>query len=107
MWFVFPQIAGLGYSDISRRYAIANLKEAEAYLQHPVLGKRLTEITQALLNVEGKTALQIFGRPDDAKLKSSMTLFHRASTNSKSIFKQVLDKYFDGKEDDATLRIVK
>ena len=106
MWFVFPQIAGLGHSDTARRYAVKSLEEANAYLAHPVLGKRLVEIANALLTHKTKTALEIFGHPDDLKLKSCMTLFHRAVGDANSVFKQVLDTYFDGKEDAATLDIL-
>lgn len=103
MWYVFPQIAGLGFSSTSKFYAIKDRAEAESYLAHPVLGKRLIEISNALLGVEGKTASQIFGSPDDVKLKSSMTLFG-ALENTDPVFQKVLDKYFDGAKDWKTLK---
>jgi uncharacterized protein (DUF1810 family) len=102
MWYIFPQIAGLGFSETSRFYAIVNLQEATDYLNHPVLGKRLVEISEALLATEGKTANQIFGNPDDLKLKSSMTLFS-AVKGAPPVFEQVLDKYFGGAKDQKTL----
>ena len=105
MWYIFPQIAGLGFSSTSKFYAIANRAEAENYLAHPVLGKRLIEISNALLETEGKTANQIFGSPDDIKLKSSMTLFG-ALEKTNPIFQKVLDKYFDGAKDRRTLELI-
>jgi uncharacterized protein (DUF1810 family) len=101
MWFVFPQIAGLGHSEMSRRYAIASLEEARAYLDHPVLGPRLLECCQALLSHSGKSAEQILGAIDALKLRSSMTLFLRADPESQ-VFQQVLDHYFKGEADVAT-----
>jgi uncharacterized protein (DUF1810 family) len=95
MWFVFPQIAGLGVSPTARRYAIRSLDEARAYLAHPVLGPRLAECARAVLAVDGKTAEDIFGYPDDLKLRSSMTLFARAA-NDPGVFQAVLDRYYDG-----------
>lgn len=105
MWYIFPQIAGLGFSSTSKFYAIKDIKEAEEYLQHPVLGKRLIEISEALLEIEGKTAHQIFGSPDDMKLKSSMTLF-AALDETNPVFEKVLDKYFDSEKDERTLQII-
>jgi uncharacterized protein (DUF1810 family) len=105
MWYIFPQIAGLGFSSTSKFYAIKDRSEAESYLAHPVLGKRLVEISNALLAVEGKTANQIFGSPDDAKLKSSMTLFG-ALDNTNPVFQRVLDKYFGGAQDERTLELL-
>ena len=102
MWFVFPQIAGLGSSSMAARYAIANLDEARAYLAHPVLGQRLRECTEIVLRVEGRSAHDVFGWPDDMKFRSSMTLFARAADDP-TVFTSALAKYFDGKEDDATL----
>ncbi len=102
MWYIFPQIAGLGFSSTSKFYAIKDRGEAENYLAHPVLGKRLIEISNVLLEVEGKTANQIFGSPDDVKLKSSMTLFG-ALENTNPVFRKVLDKYFNGAKDQRTL----
>jgi uncharacterized protein (DUF1810 family) len=101
MWFVFPQIAGLGSSPTARRYAIASLREARAYLAHPVLGPRLVECASALLEVEGRTAGEILGHPDELKLRSSMTLFAHADP-AQPVFRAVLDQYFGGQEDEAT-----
>jgi uncharacterized protein (DUF1810 family) len=101
MWFVFPQIAGLGYSPTSRTYAIASLAEALAYLAHPVLGGRLIECAATLLGVPGRTAEQIFGEVDAQKLHSSVTLFMRAAPGE-PVFRQVLDRYFGGVPDSAT-----
>ncbi len=95
MWFVFPQIAGLGTSPTAQRYAISGLDEARAYLAHPVLGPRLAEACRALLAVEGRSAEQILGYPDDLKLRSSMTLFARAAADP-AVFRAVLDRYYDG-----------
>lgn len=105
MWYIFPQIDGLGFSYTSKLYAIKDISEAGDYLQHPVLGKRLIEISEALLEIEDKTAHQIFGDPDDLKLKSSMTLF--ASLNETNpVFQKVLDKYYDGAKDERTLELI-
>ena len=100
MWYIFPQIKGLGFSSTAQYYAIQNKKETEDYLAHPVLGKRLLEISEALLEIENNDAGRVFGYPDDMKLKSSMTLFYLVSGND--IFKKVLDKFFDGKIDKRT-----
>jgi uncharacterized protein (DUF1810 family) len=105
MWYIFPQIAGLGSSETSRFYAVKDRAEAELYLAHPILGARLVEISEALLEIEGKTANQIFGSPDDVKLKSSMTLFG-ALKNTNPIFRSVLDKYFNGTNDLRTLQLI-
>lgn len=105
MWYIFPQIAGLGFSSTSKFYAIKDRGEAMSYLAHPVLGKRLVEISNALLGIESKTANQIFGSPDDMKLKSSMTLFG-ALENTDSVFQKVLDKYFEGEKDQRTLGLI-
>jgi uncharacterized protein (DUF1810 family) len=105
MWFVFPQVAGLGMSPTSRRYAIGSLGEARAYLQHPVLGARLVECGQAVLAVEGRSAEQVFGSIDARKLQSSSTLFLRAAPDE-PVFQQILDKYFSGVPDAATDRIL-
>ncbi len=102
MWFVFPQIAGLGFSALAQRYAISSLAEARAYLMHPVLGPRLAECARVLAATDGKTATQIFGDVDAIKLRSSMTLFLAAGPDEPA-FGQVLAKYFDGKPDEATL----
>src|SRR3712207_4687166 len=99
MWFVFPQIAGLGHSETSRRYAISSLDEARAYLAHPVLGPRLREIAGALLELTGNpSAQEIFGPIDTLKLRSSMTLFSRAAPGE-PIFQSVLDRFFGGTPD--------
>ena len=102
MWYIFPQIQGLGFSSTSKYYAIKNSDEAKAYLEHPVLGKRLIQISNALLSSGGNNATSIFGSPDDVKLKSSMTLF-ASLPDVDDVFKKVLDKFFGGKTDEATL----
>ncbi len=102
MWFIFPQIAGLGQSPISIRFAIASLDEAKAYLVHPVLGARLKECAKLTLDVDGKTARGIFGGIDEMKFCSSMTLFARAAPDEE-LFQRCLDKYFAGSPDAATL----
>jgi uncharacterized protein (DUF1810 family) len=105
MWYVFPQLAGLGSSPAARRYAIGNLDEAAAYLNHPVLGARLVECAEALLDLEGLTAHDVFGWPDELKLRSSATLFALASPPG-SMFARVIDKYFGGRADPNTLRLL-
>ena len=102
MWFVFPQIEGLGFSAISKRYAISSLDEARAYLNHPVLGPRLITAANIVAGTEGRSAEQIFGPVDALKLRSSMTLF-AAADPGEPVFRTVLDKYFDGAPDEATL----
>ena len=97
MWFVFPHIKGLGHSETARRYAIASLAEARAYLAHPVLGPRLRECTRLVLATGGKSIADIFVFPDDLKFRSSMTLFAHAS--NEPVFRQVLEKFYDGVED--------
>jgi uncharacterized protein (DUF1810 family) len=101
MWFIFPQIAGLGQSPMSIRFAIASLDEAKAYLAHPVLGARLRECARLTFDVEGKSARGIFGSIDEMKFRSSMTLFARAAPDE-DIFQRCLDQYFDGSPDPAT-----
>ena len=101
MWFVFPQIAGLGLSPTSQKYAITSLDEAQAYLAHPVLGPRLTECAAILAGLPARSAAQIFGDLDAQKLRSSITLFTRAAPGE-PLFRQVLDKYFAGQPDPAT-----
>jgi uncharacterized protein (DUF1810 family) len=101
MWFIFPQIAGLGYSPMAQAYAINSLAEARAYLADPVLGGRLTECAGILTRVPGRTAEQIFGEVDAMKLRSSVTLFMHAAPGE-PVFRQVLDQYFDGIPDPAT-----
>lgn len=105
MWFIFPQIKGLGSSEMARRFAINDLEEASAYLEHPVLGKHLREISNELLKLEGMTAIQIFGSPDDKKLRSCMTLFSQVE-NPDPLFQEVLEKYYGGLPDKATLDIL-
>lgn len=105
MWFIFPQIAGLGRSSTSMLYAIESKEEARAYLNHPILGARLVECVRALLAIDGRSASQIFGFPDDKKLKSSMTLFAYVSDQD-SLFHQALSRYFNGHKDDRTLQIL-
>lgn len=102
MWYVFPQIAGLGSSAMAQRYAIRSLDEARAYLAHPTLGPRLCRVAEALLTVRHGTAHEIMGSPDDLKLRSSMTLFAQVSPAG-SVFHRVLDRYFNGAPDPATL----
>lgn len=106
MWFVFPQVAGLGTSVMARKYAIASRAEAEAYLAHSVLGPRLVECAEALLSVTGRTAHEIMGSPDDMKLQSSMTLF-AALTGPRSPFQGVLDRYYAGQRDERTTQFLK
>ena len=106
MWFIFPQIIGLGHSPTSKHYAIKSIEEARAYLDHPVLGPRLTECAETVLAVEGRSVSAIFGYPDDMKLKSSMTLFASVAGNPRSVFVRVLEKYFMGEQDGITLRLV-
>lgn len=105
MWFIFPQVAGLGNSPMAIRYAINSREEAQAYLDHPLLGSRLRECAAALLDVQGKTANQIMGFPDDLKLKSSMTLFATLPTTA-PVFRQVLERYFRGEQDEKTLQLL-
>lgn len=105
MWFIFPQIAGLGFSETSRYYAIHSLDEAKAFLKHPTLGPRLREMCRILNGIEGRTANEIFGSPDDMKLRSSMTLFAHA-TEDNAEFTEVLRKYFGGVEDARTLELI-
>lgn len=102
MWYVFPQFAGLGSSPTARLYAIKSVAEAEAYLRHPVLGPRLVECCEAVLGVEGRSAHDIFGSPDDLKLRSCATLFARVSAPG-SVFHRLLDQYFAGVPDEKTV----
>ena len=105
IWFVFPQIAGLGRSGMSQQYAIGSLDEARAYLAHPVLGARLRECAGIVLATEGRTALEIFGEIDAIKLRSSMTLFHRAAPDE-PVFAQVLARFYGGVADPATVALL-
>jgi uncharacterized protein (DUF1810 family) len=101
MWFIFPQLVGLGRSPMAQRYAIGSLAEAQAYLNHPVLGRRLTELTEIVNRVSGRSVLEIFGSPDDMKFHSSMTLFEAAAPGA-TPFGAALEKYFSGQTDHAT-----
>ena len=105
MWFIFPQIKGLGFSDTARRFAISSRKEAEAYLAHPVLGPRLRECTRLATLIEGRSIEQIFGYPDDMKFRSSMTLFAQAAPDNE-IFMKAIAKYFAGESDQSTLDLL-
>jgi uncharacterized protein (DUF1810 family) len=105
MWYIFPQIQGLGFSEMSKRYAITDLPEAAAFMNHPVLGKRLIEIAGALLELKSKNANEVMGSPDDLKLRSSMTLFAQVP-GVEPIFEAVLKKYFQGGKDKATLQLL-
>ena len=101
MWFVFPQVAGLGRSPMAQRYAISGLAEAHAYLAHPVLGPRLVEASQALLELSGRDPVRVLGSTDALKLRSSMTLFETAAPDER-VFGEVLERYFGGERDEAT-----
>jgi len=105
MWYIFPQFAGLGTSPTARRYAIRSIEEAEAYLRHPVLGARLIECAQATLDVTGRSALEIFGSPDDLKLRSCATLFAAVSTAG-SVFDRLIEKFFQGEPDERTRKLI-
>jgi uncharacterized protein (DUF1810 family) len=102
IWFIFPQLSGLGSSPMAARYAISALDEARAYLRHDVLGPRLHECTQLVTGLEGRSITEIFGSPDDLKVRSSMTLFGRATDNNRD-FVALLEKYYDGDEDPLTV----
>ena len=105
MWYIFPQYDGLGFSPTSKRYAIKSVAEAEAYLRHPVLGPRLVECCEAAVSVEGLSAADLFGVPDDLKLRSCATLFAAVAPRG-SVFEQVLDRFYGGARDDRTLRLI-
>lgn len=105
MWYIFPQLKGLGFSSTAQFYGINGKEEAKAYLEHPVLGARLREITSVLLTLGGKSAVEIFGHTDAMKLRSSMTLFNAVADDD--LFQKVLDKYYGGKPDDITLAMLK
>jgi len=105
MWYIFPQFNGLGRSITSKNYAIKSKNEALSYLKHPILGTRLTEITEVFLLIENKTATEILGRTDSFKIKSSMTLFNSVQSQT-NIFKEVLEKYFSGEKCQNTLRLI-
>jgi uncharacterized protein (DUF1810 family) len=104
VWFIFPQIAGLGFSEMSQRYAIRSIEEARAYLEHATLGPRLREVCGIVNAIKGKSAYQVFGSPDDMKLRSSMTLFAKA-TEENGVFVEVIRKYFGGELDSRTLEL--
>lgn len=106
MWYIFPQYKGLGFSAMSRRYAIQSLDEAEAYLNHPILGDRLLECTRTVLGITGRSAHDIFGSPDDLKLRSCATLFEVLSPQD-SVFLQLLDRFYNGERDAKTLQLLK
>lgn len=107
MWYIFPQIYGLGHSITSKLYAISSLEEAKAYLSHPVLGVRLREIVHALLQLEGNNPTLIFGFPDDAKLHASLTLFSKVDTDDDALFSRALEKFFNNLEHNQTIEILK
>jgi uncharacterized protein (DUF1810 family) len=106
IWYIFPQIQGLGFSETSKYYAIRNMQEANEYLKHPVLGNRLINICQTLIDQAFIDANKIFGTPDDLKLKSSMTLF-ASLKETNPVFQMVLDKFFSGKRDEKTIEIIR
>lgn len=106
MWFVFPQVKGLGRTSTAEKYAIKSIEEAKAYIAYPILGNRLRECTELVLEIDGCTINQIFGYPDDLKFKSSITLFKQVAEDNK-IFKDAIVKYFDGQEDILTIDILK
>lgn len=105
IWFIFPQLAGLGRSDVSRFYAIESIDEARAYLAHPILGPRLLECAGAVLGTSGVTADQIFGSLDAMKVRSSMTLFHRAAPDE-PLFGEMLERFYEGAEDETTVALL-
>jgi uncharacterized protein (DUF1810 family) len=105
MWYIFPQFDGLAFSSTSKFYAIKSIDEAKAYLNHPVLGPRLRQCAEAALGVEGRSATEIFGSPDDLKLRSCATLFACVSPPG-SVFERLLEKYYDGERDEKTLRLL-
>ena len=105
IWYIFPQIQGLGMSSTAQFYGIRDLEEAKDYMEHPVLGPRLIEISEALLSLESSNPGAVMGFPDDLKLCSSMTLFELAAPEEK-VFSQVLEKFYGGRRDDLTLRIL-
>jgi uncharacterized protein (DUF1810 family) len=105
MWFIFPQLAALGRSAIAKRYGIVSRDEAVAYWRHPLLGRRLEECAELVLAAEGRSALQIFGSPDDLKLRSCMTLFEAAAPDP-TVFRRVIDKYYDGAPDGQTTALL-
>ena len=105
MWYVFPQFTGLGSSPTSMHYAIKSRDEAEAYLSHPIIGRRLVECAEAVLQIRDRSAFEVFGSPDDMKLRSSATLFASVSAEG-SVFHRLIDQYFDGRRDDRTIELM-
>jgi len=105
MWYIFPQFTGLGFSAMSQRYAIRSIAEAQAYLNHPILGSRLMQCCEALLAINGRSAHEIFGSPDDMKLQSCVTLF-ASVTPADSMFARLLEQYFSGQQDQKTLDLL-
>ncbi len=110
MWYIFPQLNGLGFSEMARFYGIRDIQEAAAYLAHPLLGPRLIAISQALVDLKTQSASQVMGSPDDLKLRSSMTLFSQVNTNDSiqggQVFQEVLDKFFEGESDPKTVSML-
>jgi uncharacterized protein (DUF1810 family) len=102
IWFIFPQIAGLGHSQMTKKFSLSSLAEAQAYIKHPLLGPRLRECTRLVNQVEGRSIQQIFGYPDDLKFRSSMTLFAQATPDN-ALFQEALQKYFNGELDSQTV----
>ncbi len=105
MWFVFPQIQGLGHSETAQFYALSSLEEAQAYLRHPILGPRLRECTRSVVDIAGRSLEEIFGHTDALKFRSSMTLFAKATTDN-ALFVRALAKYCDGQLDEKTLKLL-
>jgi uncharacterized protein (DUF1810 family) len=105
MWFIFPQIEGLGFSEMSKKFAISSLGEARAYLVHPILGQRLRKVCDLVAQMKNKSMNQVFGSPDDLKLKSSLTLFSRATTDN-ALFLKIIEKQFEGEFDQQTLDLL-
>jgi uncharacterized protein (DUF1810 family) len=106
MWFVFPQIKGLGISETSTKYSIQNLEEAQDYINHPILSSRLRQITTELIRLDENNAVKVLGYTDSKKLKSSMTLFSIVDSSPESIFKKAIDKFFNGEMDERTLKLI-
>lgn len=107
MWYIFPQLKGLGFSETSQLYAIKDINEAKEYLNHSILGSRLKEISNELLKLEKTNAYAIFGSPDDLKLKSCMTLFSIVDTNDVNVFRKVIEQYYDGNYDQETIKLLR
>ena len=105
MWYIFPQLDGLAFSATSKQYAIKSIQEAKAYLDHPILGPRLLECAEAILHVEGRSVAEIFGSPDDLKLRSCATLFACVSPPG-TVFTRLIEKYYQGERDEKTLRLL-